>query len=348
MVGDLQHVDRLDALAGEQAESKVRTKKLHSAFGTDLYSRLEPGAIVIIVHTRWNNKDLIGYVLKQYAHVNWKVIRLAALCDDPENDPLGRKEGEPLVPFRYDRKALLDIKQGMENIADWYALYQNDPIKSGATFWKPKYLNKTDILPLQNYDYTYCTWDCASELSETSDFTAVCVWGVVDNCIHKIYDEQKRVDFNGLIEFVEDIDYRYMPAYHIVEKASNGIPLLQYAEKNLPDINMISYSAHRNKAQEFSIAASAYDRVLFSNDLPGDQEETLSQLSGWPTVKHDDLAIAHLIGVRYFQDELTEGKVTYETRSRKRPEVYRIEKVRREVRKGRHYGRVGENGRSYY
>jgi len=332
----------------EQAESKVRVKKLQSAFGTDLYSRLEPGAIVIIVHTRWNQKDLIGYVLKQYAHVNWKVIRLAALCDDPENDPLGRQEGEPLVPFRYDRKALLDIKEGLENIADWYALYQNDPIKSGANYWKPNYLNKIELLPLHQYEWIYCTWDCASELNERADYTACNIWGVTNDCIHKIFDKQQRVDFNGLIEFIEEIDREYLPVYHIVEKASNGRAFIQYAEKNLPDLNILAYPAHTKKGQEFSIASSAYKNVYFSDSLPGDQEETLEQLTQWPNVKHDDLAIANLIGMRYFQDEILEGTATAHTEfKRRRPQIYKVETVRRKNRSSS-FGRVGRSRSSRY
>lgn len=314
----------------EQAESKARIKKLKSAFGNDLYSRLEPGAIVIIIHTRWNNDDLIGYVLEQYAHVDWKVIRFAALCDDEENDPLGRKLGEPLCPFRTSLERYLEIKAGLENVADWYALYQNNPIKASKTYWKPKYLNKIDLLPVYQYEQIYCTWDCASELTSTSDYTAVCVWGLIDGNIHKIIDEKRKVEFSELIEFVEEYDQKYLPHIHIVEKASNGIPLLQYAEKNLPEINMESYSAHKNKGHEFTVAAKVYMNVFFNNDMPGDQEETLEQLSKWPSTKHDDLAISHLIGVRYFQDELKEGTST--VNSNRRPNIYKVQTVKRNRR----------------
>jgi predicted phage terminase large subunit-like protein len=62
-----------------------------------LRSRLQPGAAVIVVCSRWHEDDLPGFLLREFAD-DWTEVRIPALCDDPEHDPLGRAEGEALWP----------------------------------------------------------------------------------------------------------------------------------------------------------------------------------------------------------------------------------------------------------
>ena len=47
-----------------------------------------------------------------------------------EGDPLGRPEGAPLWPERFDRDALLKQKAAMPT-ADWSALFQQSPVPEG-------------------------------------------------------------------------------------------------------------------------------------------------------------------------------------------------------------------------
>lgn len=76
-------------------------------FGSDVYSRLEPGASMIIIATRWSTEDLIGRLVKDMKYhggEHWDVISLPAYATD--DDPLGRKVDEVLWPERWPREAL--------------------------------------------------------------------------------------------------------------------------------------------------------------------------------------------------------------------------------------------------
>ena len=91
----------------EEANSEVYRNKLWDEWIDSLSTRLHPGAIVIIIMTRWHEDDLVGRLLKEeYGNVlDWDVINLPLECDEKhineEGNPLGREIGQPLWPESY-------------------------------------------------------------------------------------------------------------------------------------------------------------------------------------------------------------------------------------------------------
>ena len=69
-------------------------------YSADLGSRLAPRAPLVLVMTPWHVDDLAHRVIKREGIVGeggrWRVLRMPALCTDPDTDPLGRELGEPL------------------------------------------------------------------------------------------------------------------------------------------------------------------------------------------------------------------------------------------------------------
>ena len=96
-------------------------------------TRLEPGGSIIVVMTRWHEDDLVGRLLKQMdtedGGDDWDHIRLPALAE-PE-DPLGRAEGEPLWPDRYDADALAKQRVAV-GPNDFAGLFQQRPVVAPA------------------------------------------------------------------------------------------------------------------------------------------------------------------------------------------------------------------------
>ena len=116
----------------EEANSSVMKEKVHDFYREDLYSRLEPNGALILVNTRWSNDDVIA--LATSLDPSFVVLNIPALCEDPENDPLGRQLNESIFPERYSTEDYLEIKSIMGNLG-FSALYQGRPInKEGAMF----------------------------------------------------------------------------------------------------------------------------------------------------------------------------------------------------------------------
>jgi hypothetical protein len=121
----------------EEADSLRMRDRVERWLSADIVSRLSPGAPMVMILTRWHEDDLAARVIAQEGTTDqggrWRVIRMPALCDDPENDPIGRKTGAPLphpkIPVRDVDAALRhwqDKRRG-SGVRDWHALYQCDP-----------------------------------------------------------------------------------------------------------------------------------------------------------------------------------------------------------------------------
>lgn len=122
---------------------------LKTWYATVARTRLEPGAVVIIVATRWVTNDLHGHIERLEARRTrkfYKIIKIPAIAGKKvdgiwvENpalpDPMGRLPGEPLFPRRYSREQLEDIidELGMR----WFmAMFQQDPQATDSAITNP-------------------------------------------------------------------------------------------------------------------------------------------------------------------------------------------------------------------
>lgn len=154
----------------EDSLSLAQRKKTWEWFKSTAYTRLEPGASLVILATRWNLKDLIGSCLTELPHENWKVINLPALAEI--NDPLGREVGEALWPERYSKEALLRIKKTLGTYW-WDAMYQQHPRPSMAGLELSNYLKvipESEVPPDEDLK-TFRIWDLAAT-KDGGDYTA--------------------------------------------------------------------------------------------------------------------------------------------------------------------------------
>jgi predicted phage terminase large subunit-like protein len=126
----------------KEAESAAYLESLWTWYRTVARTRLEPGAVIIIVATRWVKNDLHGKLMKLQELTGrnfFEYVSLPALAYEqpPESlpqdrwplgypDPLGRAPGEPLFPERYTRDDILNLQ--MELGSRWFeAMFQQNP-----------------------------------------------------------------------------------------------------------------------------------------------------------------------------------------------------------------------------
>lgn len=181
-----------EALSHEYLES------LKTWYQTVARTRLEPGAVVIVVATRWVTNDLHGHIErleKRRKRPYYKIIKVKAIAgkqdlkadptgetwvEDPSfPDVIGRKPGEPLFPERYTRDTLLDIIDELG--ARWFeAMFQQNPQGDGSATTDP---NRLRIISKDEYDHIIASssradrrfkhrrsWDFAST-KDAGDYT---------------------------------------------------------------------------------------------------------------------------------------------------------------------------------
>jgi predicted phage terminase large subunit-like protein len=110
----------------EQAHSPTIRDKQWDWWLSTARSRLEPGAVVVCVMTRWHEADLAGRLLLDSREGGDPVreIRLPALAE--RGCPLGRQQGEALWPKRFNRAYLEHTRKVLGPY--WFsAMYQGRP-----------------------------------------------------------------------------------------------------------------------------------------------------------------------------------------------------------------------------
>lgn len=119
-----------DPIAGrEQADSETEREKTYQWYLNDLWTRLKPGAAVVLIMQRWHEDDLAGRLLRDMAQggERWEVVKLRMEAET--DDPLGREPGEPLWP-EWFTSSMRD--QAKRDVRSWSALYQQDPVPAGG------------------------------------------------------------------------------------------------------------------------------------------------------------------------------------------------------------------------
>lgn len=116
----------------KSAWSEVIRESHQDWFNTVADTRLHNNSQVLIVFTRWHEKDLAGYLLSKES--DWEVFTFPAIKVGPPNEYDPRHEGEALWPERHNVEKLESIRK-----RDPYVfgnLYQGDPKAKEGLLYK--------------------------------------------------------------------------------------------------------------------------------------------------------------------------------------------------------------------
>lgn len=98
----------------------------------------------LITQTRWHEEDLAGTLLDKEPH-KWTVLKLPALCEEPNALHEQRAVGEALWPERFSVQQLLDRKALSAH--QFEALYQQNPSPREGSFFKVFRIEIVDAAP---------------------------------------------------------------------------------------------------------------------------------------------------------------------------------------------------------
>ena len=153
----------------DEAESLAVQEKIWDWYTNDLYTRLEPDGAIIVMMTRWTEKDLAGRILSSPDAKNWTVVSLPA--EAMENDPLGRPLGAPLWPERFNLATLAQSKAIL--LDDYWALFQQAPLPSGGVMFRREDLTAHIVERDEVPTLTWARyWDLALGMKQRSSYTA--------------------------------------------------------------------------------------------------------------------------------------------------------------------------------
>ncbi|MBF6161052.1 terminase large subunit domain-containing protein [Nocardia cyriacigeorgica] len=123
-----------------EADSAAHRRRVISEYRSTLATRVHPGGSVLLVMTRWHERDLAGELLDAEPDV-WTYTNVPAVSEAGVPDALGREPGQPMTSalgFTADHFAAARRTSG-ERV--WYALYQGVPAPPEGGLVKREWLD---------------------------------------------------------------------------------------------------------------------------------------------------------------------------------------------------------------
>jgi hypothetical protein len=270
----------------ESAESETERLKTIEWYKSDLYTRLKPGAAIILIMTRWHIMDLGGYLLSEMeaGGDKWTVLSLPGLSRFPD-DPLGRKIGEPLWG-EWENKEAIERKRQTLGIRDFGAMYQQDPQPPGGSFFKLEdfLVDGLPVDPNKFTDTVFAIIDTAVKTGSKHDSTAVIYFQMNKRIGHPlIILEWDLVQIEGsllelwipqvfdkLERYAIELQARMGSAGVHIEDKNSGSILIQQCQRKFPNkAYPIDTDLTAKGKDERAISVSGYivqQKVKFSVD----------------------------------------------------------------------------------
>ncbi|MEM9493858.1 MAG: terminase, partial [Myxococcota bacterium] len=178
-----------DPIKSDDVTSEAERNRVNHFYDSVLYSRLNnknEDAIILIMQ-RLHVDDLVGHVL---CKDDWTVLNMPAIAERELTYEIGngksytRQPGEVLHEAREGRNTLEVIKRQLGTPA-FEAQYQQQPFPPGGTLIRRAWLqNYPKELPREEYDQVVQSWDTASTVSESSDYSVCITFGIVGQTVH--------------------------------------------------------------------------------------------------------------------------------------------------------------------
>ena len=226
LIIDDPHTEQ-DAISGMTSSDVYN--KAYEWFTTGPRQRLQPGAAVIVVMTRWSKLDLTGRLIekgmKDAGTSEWEVIELPAILPS----------GDPLWPEFWTKGELEAVKADIP-VNRWNAQYMQQPTSEEGAIIKREWWQKWEKPRPPKCDSIIVSWDTAFETKARSDYSACTTWGVfqVEGKNGKKHQNlilldafRERMEFPELKKVAKKHYDFWNPDALVVEASAAGIPLIQ-------------------------------------------------------------------------------------------------------------------------
>jgi len=237
----------------QEADSLTYRQRLWDEWQNTLLTRLHPGGRVIIILTRWHEKDLAGQLLEEEGRIEdggkWTVIDLPAIAEAPVwdderkkfkifPDALGRQTGQALWPEHgYDEEWAVKKKLEVGSYT-WSALYQQRPTpKDAKRMFRKEWFTIVDDWPRDSRKIRY--WDFAAteaKKGKDPDYTAGCFMAEKDGqywIVDMRRDRLTPLNVERLVKSTAEADGRAIPIFIEQEGGSSGVSLIDHYRREV-------------------------------------------------------------------------------------------------------------------
>jgi predicted phage terminase large subunit-like protein len=285
---DLLIID--DPHSEQDAMSELALENAWEWYTSGPRQRLQPGAAIIIVMTRWTTKDLTAKLIKaQTSHKadRWEVIEFPAILPSEK----------PMWPEFWKLEELLAVKASLSP-QKWQAQWQQQPSNDEGAILKREWWRVWPSEEPPPVEYIIQSYDTAYSKKETADYSAITTWGVFypdqdsgPNII--LLDATKgRWDFPELKRIAKDQYDQWQPDNVLIEAKATGITLQQELRRMGIPVTMYSPGGRRagqdKVSRAHSVAPLFEAGMVWAPDTDW-AEDLVEECAAFPNGDNDDL-----------------------------------------------------------
>ena len=253
--------------------------------------RLQPNGSIVVVMTRWHNKDLTGQVVdasvKRGGADQWEVIELPAIMPS----------GNPLWAEFWKLEELEALKAELPN-SKWMAQYQQDPTSEEGALVKREWRQVWEGREPPQCEFVIQSWDTAFMKNQRADYSACTTWGVfykedddgmISPFVIMLDAYKERLEFPDLKKMAFEKYNAYKPDAFIVEAKAAGMPLI--FELRAMGIPVQEYTPSRgnDKISRVNAVSDLFASGVVYAPATRWAEEVIEEFAGFPNMEHDDL-----------------------------------------------------------
>jgi len=253
--------------------------------------RLQPGGAIVIVMTRWHQRDLTGQILKASQNRDgsdaWEIIQLPAILPS----------GNSLWPEFWKLDELEKLKAELP-ASKWSAQYQQDPTSEETAIIKREWWRPWEKKNPPECEFIIQSWDTAFLKTERSDYSACTTWGVFytenddgtsgANII--LLDAFKdRMEFPELKMVAMKAYNEWEPDACIVEAKAAGTPLIFELRQMGLAIGEFTPSRGNDKIARVNAVSDLFASGVVWAPQKHWAEEVIEEFAAFPVGEHDDL-----------------------------------------------------------
>jgi len=285
---DLLIID--DPHSEQDAMSPTAMENAYEWYTSGPRQRLQPGAKIVLVMTRWSKKDLTGILLKNQKEIKgdqWEIVEFPAILDH------GTKP-EAVWPQYWKLEELEKVKATLP-VGKWNAQWMQRPTSEEGAIIKREWWREWEKDWIPDLHYVIQSYDTAFMKKETADFSAITTWGVFypnedspPNLI--LIDAIKgRYEFPELRRLALD-QYKYWkPESVIIEAKASGLPLTyELRQMDIP-VQNFTPSKGNDKHVRVNTCAPLFESGLIWAPNQKFAEEVIEECAAFPHGDHDDL-----------------------------------------------------------
>ena len=250
--------------------------------------RLQPGGSIVLVQTRWSEKDMTGQLLRSMAKDpladQWEVVELPAIFES----------GEPCWPEYWSLEDLTAVKASIPT-SKWNAQYQQNPTGEENAIIPREQWKRWDKTVVPQLEFVIQSYDTAFSKRETADYSAITTWGVfypdedgIPNLI--LLDSKKgRWDFPELKQVAFEQYGYWDPDTVIIEAKASGMPLTQeLRQTGIPVVNFTP-SKGADKVTRVHAVSPLFEAGMVWAPDEVFAEELIEEVAAFPNGEYDDL-----------------------------------------------------------